>query len=171
MSKNIVLTGLSGSGKTTIGKLLQKYFPDFELVDTDEIIVKKENRSINDIFATDGEEFFRNLETQTAKDFSEKNNFIISTGGGIVLREKNLEYLKKNGLIFYLKTTPETLSKRLKGKTDRPLLNNSDMLEKLKSMLEKRSEFYEKADIIIETDKMSAQDTAKEITRIYNERN
>ena len=78
MSKNIVLTGLSGSGKTTIGKLLQKYFPDFELVDTDEIIIKKEKRSINDIFTTDGEEFFRNLETQTAKDVSEKNNFIIS---------------------------------------------------------------------------------------------
>ena len=54
MSKNIVLTGLSGSGKTTIGKLLQKYFPDFELVDTDEIIIKKEKRSINDIFTTDG---------------------------------------------------------------------------------------------------------------------
>lgn len=170
MSKNIVLTGLSGCGKTTIGKLLQKYFPDFKFVDTDEIIVYNEKRSINEIFATDGEEFFRNLETQTVKNISNKNNLIISTGGGIVLREKNIEYLKKNGLVFYLKTTPEILAKRLEGKTDRPLLNNSDMLEKLKSMLAKRSEFYEKADIIIETDKMSEKNTATEIMRIYNER-
>ena len=170
MSKNIVLTGLSGSGKTTIGNLLQKKFPDFYFIDTDAMIVQKQGRSINEIFKVDGEEFFRNLETKETEKLSEQSDLIISTGGGIVLREENVLNLKKNGLVFYLKVSPEVLANRLEGKTDRPLLNVSDMLEKLKSMLAKRSVYYEKADVVIETDEMSENDTVEEIARIYNER-
>lgn len=170
MSKNIVLTGLSGSGKTTIGNLLQKKFPDFSFIDTDAMIVQEQGRSINEIFKVDGEEFFRDLETKETEKLSEQSDLIISTGGGIVLREENVLNLKKNGLVFYLKVSPEVLANRLEGKTDRPLLNVSDMLEKLKSMLAKRSVYYEKADVVIETDEMSENDTVEEIARIYNER-
>ncbi|MCR5261829.1 MAG: shikimate kinase [Candidatus Gastranaerophilales bacterium] len=170
MSKNIVLVGLSGSGKTTIGKLLQKVFADFVLIDTDEIIVKKENRSINDIFANDGETYFRKVETEVTKEVSAKENQIISTGGGIVLNKQNITELKKNGIIFYLKTSPDTLIKRLQGDTTRPLLKTDDIKAKLVSMLEIRGKLYEKADFTTETDNLSEDETVKEITRIYNER-
>lgn len=169
MNKNIVLVGLSGSGKTTIGNILSR-LSSYSFVDTDEIIVKLQNRSINEIFAENGEEYFRDLETQVTKEVSDKDCQILSTGGGVVLRDENLKNLKKNGVVFYLKTSVETLLKRLEGDTSRPLLKTDDVKKKLENMLKIRNGLYEKADVVIETDKMSAEETAKEILRIYNER-
>lgn len=170
MSKNIVLVGLSGTGKTTVGNILKTKLQKFSFIDTDEMIVEEERRSINDIFAKDGEDFFRNLETKAAEKASKGQNTIISTGGGIVLREKNIELLKQNGIIFYLKTTPEILTKRLQGDNSRPLLKTEDVNLKLENMLKVRSSLYEKADVIIDTDNLTPEQTAKEIVRIYNER-
>lgn len=169
MNKNIVLVGLSGSGKSTLGNILSS-LSGYALVDTDAIIVKLQNRSINNIFETNGEEFFRTLETQVSKEISAFDKQIISTGGGIVLKEKNLEYLKQNGVVFYLKTSVNTLLKRLEGDNTRPLLKTDDVKKKLENMLEIRGKLYEKADVTIETDKLTSEETAKEILRIYNER-
>ena len=169
MNKNIVLVGLSGSGKSTLGNILSS-LSGYALVDTDEIIVKLQNRSINNIFETNGEEFFRTLETQVSKEISAFDKQIISTGGGIVLKEKNLEYLKQNGIVFYLKTSVNSLLKRLEGDNTRPLLKTDDVKKKLENMLEIRGKLYEKADVTIETDKLTHEETAKEILRIYNER-
>lgn len=169
MNKNIVLVGLSGSGKSTIGKILKEK-NNYQLIDTDEKIEKMENRTINDIFAEDGEEFFRNLETKISKDLQNVNSSIISTGGGIVLRQENIGYLKTNGMIFYLKTSPEVLVKRLSGDSTRPLLKTDDVKKKLENMLEIRGKLYEKADFIIETDNLSVNETVQEIMRLYNDR-
>lgn len=169
MNKNIVLVGLSGSGKSTLGNILSS-LSGYALVDTDAIIVKLQNRSINNIFETNGEEFFRTLETQVSKEISAFDKQIISTGGGIVLKEKNLEYLKQNGIVFYLKTSVNSLLKRLEGDNTRPLLKTDDVKKKLEIMLEIRGKLYEKADVTIETDKLTPEETAKEILRIYNER-
>lgn len=169
MNKNIVLVGLSGSGKSTLGNILSS-LSGYALVDTDAIIVKLQNRSINNIFETNGEEFFRTLETQVSKEISAFDKQIISTGGGIVLKEKNLEYLKQNGIVFYLKTSVNSLLKRLEGDNTRPLLKTDDVKKKLENMLEIRGKLYKKADVTIETDKLTPEETAKEILRIYNER-
>ncbi len=169
MNKNIVLVGLSGSGKSTLGNILSS-LSGYALVDTDAIIVKLQNRSINNIFEKNGEDFFRTLETQVSKEISAFDKQIISTGGGIVLKEKNLEYLKQNGVVFYLKTSVNTLLKRLEGDNTRPLLKTDDVKKKLENMLEIRGKLYEKADVTIETDKLTPEETAKEILRIYNER-
>lgn len=169
MNKNIVLVGLSGSGKSTLGNILSS-LSGYALVDTDAIIVKLQNRSINNIFETNGEEFFRTLETLVSKEISAFDKQIISTGGGIVLKEKNLKYLKQNGVVFYLKTSVNTLLKRLEGDNTRPLLKTDDVKKKLENMLEIRGKLYEKADVTIETDKLTPEETAKEILRIYNER-
>ena len=169
MNKNIVLVGLSGSGKSTLGNILSS-LSGYALVDTDAIIVKLQNRSINNIFETNGEEFFRTLETQVSKEISAFDKQIISTGGGIVLKEKNLEYLKQNGVVFYLKTSVNTLLKRLVGDNTRPLLKTDDVKKKLENMLEIRGKLYEKANVTIETDTLTPEETAKEILRIYNER-
>ena len=163
------MVGLSGSGKSTLGDILSS-LSGYALVDTDAIIVKLQNRSINNIFATNGEEFFRTLETQVSKEVSAFDKQIISTGGGIVLKEKNLEYLKQNGVVFYLKTSVNTLLKRLEGDNTRPLLKTDDVKKKLENMLEIRGKLYEKADVTIETDNLTPEETAKEILRIYNER-
>lgn len=163
------MVGLSGSGKSTLGNILSN-LSGYALVDTDAIIVKLQNRSINNIFATNGEDFFRTLETQVSKEVSAFDKQIISTGGGIVLKEKNLEYLKQNGIVFYLKTSVNTLLKRLEGDNTRPLLKTDDVKKKLENMLEIRGKLYEKADVTIETDNLSPEETAKEILRIYNER-
>lgn len=169
MSKNIVLVGLSGSGKTTIGTLLTELLPDYKFIDTDKIIVKLERRSINDIFAIDGEGYFRDIETKVAKGVSTSENQVISTGGGIILRQENMDALRSNGVIFYLKTSSETLIKRLEGDSSRPLLKTDDVKAKLEIMLEIRGKLYEKADITVETDNLSAEETAKEIVRLFNE--
>ena len=163
------MVGLSGSGKSTLGNILSS-LSGYALVDTDAIIVKLQNRSINNIFEKNGEEFFRTLETQVSKEISAFDKQIISTGGGIVLKEKNLEYLKQNGVVFYLKTSVNTLLKRLEGDNTRPLLKTDDVKKKLENMLEIRGKLYEKADVTIETDKLTPEETAKEILRIYNER-
>lgn len=169
MNKNIVLVGLSGSGKTTLGNILSD-LSGYSLIDTDAIIVKLQNRSINNIFATNGEEYFRQLETLVSKEVSQYASQIISTGGGIVLKEENLKNLKQNGLVFYLKTSINSLIKRLEGDTTRPLLKTDDVKKKLENMLEAREKLYEKADFTIETDNLSPEETAKEILRIYHER-
>ena len=169
MNKNIVLVGLSGSGKTTIGNILSD-LSGYDFIDTDAIIVKLQNRSINNIFATNGEGFFRDLETQVTKKVSQFGSLIISTGGGIILRDENLKNLDKNGIIFYLKTSVNTLLKRLEGDNTRPLLKTDDVKKKNENMLEIRGKLYEKADVTVETDNLSPIETAKEILRIYNER-
>jgi len=101
MTKNIVLIGLMGSGKTTIGKKIAEKLK-MKFIDTDELIVQKAQKAINLIFAEDGELFFRDLESEVIEEISKQENIVISTGGGAVLREENLNNLKKNGVLFYL---------------------------------------------------------------------
>ena len=164
---NIVLVGLSGSGKTTVGKLIEKYHPDLKFVDTDEIIVRNENRSINDIFEKDGEETFRNIEKSVVENVSEENNMIISTGGGVVLNKTNTDNLKKNGILFYLKTSPEIIAKRLKNDNTRPLLKTDDIINKLRKMLDVRGKLYKEADFTVNTDSLSPEQAAEFIVKEY----
>jgi shikimate kinase len=161
MSKNIILIGLMGSGKTTIGKFLaQKLNKKF--IDTDEYIETEEKISINEIFSRFGESCFRNLETDIIKKICQADNQIISTGGGIVERPKNLDILKKNGIIFYLYAPVEELYQRIKNEKNRPLLNNDAPKWVLEKLLNKREEFYELCDVKIDT-------TGKDIDQIAGE--
>lgn len=139
--QNIVLTGMPGSGKSTIGKLLK--IPNFTFVDTDEEIEKQCGCSIKELIQTKGEEYFRNLESKVIKEIASKNCQIISTGGGAILREENVTNLKKNGKIFYINAN---LS-RLCATEDRPLSNTR---EKLTKLYEERIQTYlSTADVIV----------------------
>jgi shikimate kinase len=103
--KNIVLIGMMGCGKTTCAGLLSQQLGR-AVVDTDALIVEREGRSINDIFAQEGEPYFRDLETAVAKELSQRSDLIIATGGGMPLREENASYLRANGRVFWLKRDP-----------------------------------------------------------------
>jgi len=125
--ENIILTGMPGCGKTTVGKIIAaKTQRDF--VDLDEEAVKIAGKTIPDIFRQDGETAFRNIESRVCAAFGRKNSLVISTGGGTVLRERNMMYLRQNGRIFFLQRPADLLD------TDgRPLSSDAETLEKMYS--------------------------------------
>ncbi len=162
MAENIILIGLMGAGKTTVGKILAKNL-NKTFVDSDKLIENKAGITINEIFAKFGEEYFRNLEEEIIADISAKSGLVISTGGGAVRREKNIQNLKKNGILIYLSASPEVLFERIKNEIDRPLLKNNKPLETLKNLLKQREEFYLKAHFVIDTNNKDYNDVAQEI--------
>ena len=145
--KNIVLIGMPGCGKSTIGyRMSQKI--NYSFFDADKYLEKKENRIISDIFSKEGEEYFRKLETKYLKDLSKKEQIIISTGGGAVKKKENIDILKQNGIIIFLDRTIEDISKE--NHENRPLLQN---IENLWKLYDERINLYRKyADIIIKND-------------------
>ena len=131
-----------GSGKSTAGlKLAQLLGRDF--VDTDDAIAQTHNKSVDEIFKTEGEEQFRNYETTLLKKLANGENQIISTGGGIVLKDENLIYCRKM-FVVYLQAAPEHILQNIQDDTSRPLLGGcEDKLARIKTLLESRREKYE----------------------------
>ncbi|MCC8129929.1 MAG: shikimate kinase [Clostridiales bacterium] len=105
-SKNLILIGMMGCGKTTTGRRLSRML-EMPLVDTDQEIVRREGMSISDIFAQRGEAYFRTLETETLRDLCARGGQVIATGGGLPLRAENRALLRESGLIFFLNRSPE----------------------------------------------------------------
>lgn len=161
---NIVLSGMMGSGKTSVAAEFEKL--GYVVVDIDSEITAKYG-AIDAIFAEHGEEHFRNLETQVTREAAEKyENAVISLGGGCVLRQENVKNLKQTGKIFYLRAECKTLIERLKGDTTRPLLKGG-LEAKVTSILAARSAIYEEtADFIIDTDGLTPLQIAKRIEGI-----
>lgn len=120
--KNLVLIGLSGCGKTSLGKRLSRLLR-MPLLDTDAMIVEAEGRAISDIFAERGEAYFRDLESAACEAVSEREGVVIATGGGAILREKNMEALAKNGVIFFIDRHPAHIL-RSSSLMDRPLVQD-----------------------------------------------
>ena len=105
MPKNIVLIGMMGSGKTTVGKLLAQRF-DRPLADTDALIEERQGRSIPDIFSVDGESYFRTLELELCQELSGQQGLVIACGGGLPLQDEAIAALKSSGLVFWLDRAP-----------------------------------------------------------------
>ena len=154
--KNIVLIGMRGSGKTTIAKLLAKKLSK-QSVELDKLIAEKVGVSIQTIVKTHGWNFFRNKESEIAKDVSLKNNMVISTGGGVILKQENIDALKKNGIFILLNASVETLLKRIGNYSKFPSLTNKKTpKEELILVLKQRKHLYQKAaDAIINTDNLN----------------
>jgi shikimate kinase len=159
---NIVLTGFMGTGKTAVGRELSRLL-NMKLVDVDTEIEKSEQMTINEIFKQFGELRFREIETEMIRELSERKDVIISTGGGAVLRQENVDILRKQGIIVCLMATPETILKRTSHSSHRPLLQVEDPFGKIKELLDFRRPFYEKADIMIDTDGKTPRQIAEEI--------
>lgn len=148
----IALIGMSGAGKTTVGKLLAEKI-NYEFIDLDDQIEKKENKSILQIFADEGEEFFRQLETTMLSELINFDKIVISTGGGIIKNEKNREFLKNNFFNIFMNVSIDEALKRLQQNENRPLLlgNHKDKWQNLYD--ERLLLYYQTADYIVNADK------------------
>ena len=167
-NNNIILIGFMGSGKTSFGKWLEDNC-SMEMIDTDEYIEKNENREIKDIFANEGEEYFRQLETDAIKALisQELHDKVISVGGGLPIRAENGELLRELGTVIYLKATEDTLVGRLKGDTKRPLLQGGDLRDRIRTLMNKRAAIYEeRADVIVETDNLTFEEIYKQCKKV-----
>jgi len=166
---NIILIGFMGCGKTSVGiKLSYRLKQTF--LDTDKQIERKQGRSISEIFASDGEPAFRQMETECIKELiadSGSSRQIFSTGGGTPVKEENRELLKKLGMVVYLKVSPDVVYERLKGDTTRPLLQTDNPKARIEELLGLRKEAYESAaDVIIEVDNKSLEEVVEEIAAL-----
>ena len=151
-SKNIVLVGAMGSGKTTVGRrLADEMSQDF--FDTDYEVIAKTGVSIDHIFDIEGEEGFRERESKILENLCQMSNIILATGGGIVILPKNRKILKNAGLVVYLSSSVDQLLRRTAKSKTRPLLENSnDRRKTIAELVESRDLYYrEVASVVIDT--------------------
>jgi shikimate kinase len=162
---NIILVGYMGSGKSTVGKHLARKL-GYTFLDTDEMIEEREKMTINDIFATMGEQAFRNMETALLEKMIADglDKLVVSTGGGMPLRKENRELMAKLGTVVYLKALPETIYERLEGDTTRPLLQCDNPRKKIKEMIAVRGPIYEEgASVVVDVDNLNQSEVTEVI--------
>ena len=160
---NIFLIGFMGAGKSTISDYLKNALAT-DVVEMDQCIVERQGMSISDIFETYGEEYFRELETNLLIEMQSQSNVVVSCGGGVPMRERNVVEMKKNGRVVLLTAKPETILERVKDNHDRPLLENNKTVPFIADLMEKRRAKYEAAaDIVIQTDGKSELEICEEL--------
>jgi shikimate kinase len=147
--KAIFLTGFMGAGKTSVGKQLAERL-DIPVVDTDQLIEQKIGKSINEIFAKEGESAFRKYERELLKTLPLKN-IVITTGGGMVIQKENRDWMKKHGIVIYLHCEPEEILRRLASDKTRPLLKQHNKQEQIKRLWMERLPYYQEAHFMIHT--------------------
>jgi len=163
--KNIFLIGYMGTGKSTVAACMAKQY-GMEVLEMDQTIVEREGMSISDIFEKRGEDYFRDIETKLLLEIQKQENKVVSCGGGVVLREQNVEVMKKEGYIVLLSAKPETILERVKDDDSRPLLQGNKNIAFINDMLEKRRPKYESAaDVVIQTDGKMVTEICYEILK------
>ena len=161
---SIILIGMMGSGKTSVGKLLSEFL-SYGFMDTDLSIEIAENNSISSIFDTKGETYFRELETNVISQIP-LHDTIVATGGGLPVFNKNMDALLGMGVLVYLKASPEQIIKRLENSHNRPLFQN-DIVE-VNQLLKIRSKIYEKAHYVIDVSDKTLHEICDEIKQKLN---
>ncbi len=158
---NIILIGYRGTGKSTVAKILGQRL-ERKVLSTDAEIVNEAGQSIPQIVEQFGWDHFRELETQMCRKLQNRDNLIIDTGGGLILKEENVKILKANGTFFWLTAEIPTIVKRISGDTQRPSLSGTKtFVEEIEDILKQRTPKYQTAsDHIIPTDQSSPQQIA-----------
>ncbi|MEK6845780.1 MAG: shikimate kinase, partial [Nanoarchaeota archaeon] len=159
---NIYIVGFMGTGKSSIGKQIARE-RKINFVDLDELIEQRENKSIPDIFREKGEPYFRSLEKKFLEEISRRDKQVVSCGGGIVIAPDNIRLMKETGVIVCLSSKPEAILERTRKFSQRPLLNVSDPLKKIRSLLAERQKFYDQADIFVDTSEISVKQSAAHV--------
>ena len=157
-----------GSGKTTIAFELSHRL-NMRYVSTDDLIEKREKRTINEIFTKKGEDYFRNVEIEVVRDACSMENVIIDLGGGAVIRDENWESIRASGISICLTADEDTIMERTKKYKHRPLLNVEDPKQKIRNLMTKRAHLYAKADHCIDTGKLTVKQAVEKISRVVEE--
>jgi len=161
----LILIGMMGSGKSTIGKVLASAI-DANFLDMDAMIEDREGTSISKIFEDKGESYFRALEHLMAKELEKKDNVVIATGGGVVINESTMKALSAGGTVIYLHIPVLDIVKRLEGDTQRPLLQNTSLKDKLEQVYSDRKSLYKKyADVILTVQDKSVETIVTDLIR------
>lgn len=162
---NIYLIGFMGTGKSTVSRYLAKQL-GYEEIDTDQWIVQRCHQSITEIFETQGEQRFRNMETELLQELCKKSDKIISCGGGMALRKENVALMRQNGVVVLLTAEPETILSRVQKDNGRPILNGNMSVEYIQELLEQRISCYKEAgEIVVATDQRFPEEIADEIRK------
>ncbi|MCM8800940.1 MAG: shikimate kinase [Candidatus Omnitrophica bacterium] len=166
---NIYLVGFMGTGKTVVGKELAKK-KKWRFVDLDELIELKEKRTISEIFAKEGEPYFRRKEKEVLKEVAKEKKFVVACGGGIVIDKDNIRLMKETGIMICLSASAEVILKRTSGYTHRPLLNVPDPKRQIELLLKLRAPYYAQADKIIDTSKLSVKEVVEKVLRLIKKK-
>jgi shikimate kinase len=154
-SGNLILVGMMGSGKTTMGRALARQLGK-DFVDSDEEIIKRTGVTVPHIFDVEGESGFRLRETAAIKDLAARDNLVLATGGGAVLAEENRTALQQNGIVIYLKAGVHDLWQRTRHDRNRPLLQTKDPHGRLTELFQQRDPLYQQvSDIVVQSGKQS----------------
>jgi shikimate kinase len=161
---NIYLVGFMGTGKSAVGQELARRSKR-QFVDLDELIELREKKTIADIFAQQGEPYFRRLEKKTLKDVAKEKGFVVACGGGIVIDSDNIRIMKENGTVVCLQAACEVILARTMGQSHRPLLNVANPRERIELLLKMRAPYYAQADTAVDTSKLSVEQAAQSIEK------
>lgn len=169
MQENIILVGLMGAGKSTIGRQLARRF-GLEFHDSDKVIEERTGVSIPTIFEFEGEDGFRDREEQVIHDLSGLHGIVLATGGGSVLRPANRERLRAAGKVVYLRASAEHLYSRIRHDQNRPLMKTDNPLQTLRNLLKVREPLYmETADMVVMTGKQKVGHIVNSISQKLNQ--
>ena len=166
MKKNLVLLGMMGVGKTTLGKIIAKK-KNLNFFDSDAEIERKNSMKISEIFKKNGEKFFREEEEKEILKLLEKNKSVISIGGGAFINKNIRNKILKNSLSIWLDINLKTLNKRVKWKKTRPLLNSKNSQAEINKLYAKRKNIYKLANYKIDCDNLTKDNIAKKIIEFY----
>jgi len=163
--KNIVLIGFMGTGKSVVGKRLAAGL-GWTFYDTDRVVESRTGLTVAELFEKQGEDSFRLLEREVVREVSEKENCVISTGGGAPVHPENVQNLSQKGELICLTASPEVIFKRVERRLGaRPLLLGTDPLDRIKTLLEERRPFYAQASFTIDTTYFSIEKITDAILR------
>ena len=165
--QNVYLVGFMATGKTAAGQELARQMK-WRFVDLDALIELKEGRRITDIFARDGEPYFRRLEKKVLKEVSAEKRFVVACGGGIVLDKENIRLMRDTGVIICLTASPGVILERVFKDTHRPLLNVSDPQKQIELLLKLRAPFYALADKSIDTSGLSVKEVVQQVFKFIS---
>ncbi len=153
---NIILTGFMATGKTSVGKELAERL-GYAFVDLDTLIEGEAGMPISQIFATQGEDRFRSMESRMVEQAARRDACVIATGGGAIVNPQNLEALKRSGVVIALTAKPETILARVGSGEDRPMLWGGETLERIRLLLSERAPAYAKTDLTVDTTGQSVE--------------
>jgi shikimate kinase len=163
---NIALIGFMGTGKTSVGRLVADQL-NFDFLDTDDLIQTRRGLTITEIFSTDGEPAFRQLEQKLVAELAARTQTVIATGGGLPTIPENLTSLKTHALVVCLWASPENIWDRVKNQTHRPLLHDPDPQKKIRELLAAREPFYKQADVLLNTELRSVREVAQQVVHQF----